>query len=377
MTHNLSKNIFYGLIITSLLLIFGFSIIPSVNAQNASVSNIQYPVSELQNCVNKTECKSFCDQSENIDICTDFAFKYGLINQEQASISKKFSEIRKQGGPGGCTEKSECEAYCENLDNIEECLAFAEKHQIMNKEKLEDAKRIRQAIQNGIVPPGQCKNKDECEKYCSQADNIEECLAFAEKAGFLKDKKLTEAKKVFSLIKNGESPGNCTNKEECQTYCKDDSHNEECTNFALKAGLFNQEQAEISKKTGGKGPVGCQSKNECITFCSVPENENICLQFGRQNGLISEEDSKKIEKAIEKSLEMRTQQERMNAEIIKESKESLEIKINNPAPTNINSKESQEMKKEQETIKNEWGPNSIPPLPSIPPNMLQNKSKNQ
>ena len=35
------------------------------------------------------------------------------------------------------------------------------------------------------------------------------------------------------------------------------------------------------------------------------------------------------------------------------------------------------MKKEQETIKNEWGPNSIPPLPSIPPNMLQNKSKNQ
>ena len=33
--------------------------------------------------------------------------------------------------------------------------------------------------------PGGCKSKDECEAFCQNPDNFGQCVAFAEKAGFI------------------------------------------------------------------------------------------------------------------------------------------------------------------------------------------------
>jgi hypothetical protein len=135
---------------------------------------------------------------------------------------------------------------------------------------------------------------------------MEECLAFAEKAGFLKDKDLADAKKVLPLMKSGETPGRCKTKEECDLYCDDENHAEECADFALKAGFVSQDEAEMMKKTKGKGPGNCKGEEECNAFCSVPENQQTCFEFGKKYGLIPEEQLKKMEEGkakLKESLE--------------------------------------------------------------------------
>ncbi|MFA5173116.1 MAG: hypothetical protein WC435_01800 [Candidatus Paceibacterota bacterium] len=297
MTECFYKRLFYALLVFSFAFLAGL-VVSLANAQtenSADGLNIEYPVSELGNCADKAECKSFCGKSENMEVCSSFAEKHGLITKEEAAVNKKFSEIKSQGGPGGCSDKASCEAFCSDLSRIDECVSFAEKNGLMDKTRLEEAKRIRQAIKNGIVPPGQCKTENECDLYCSKAENMEECLAFAEKAGFLKDKDLADAKKVLPLMKKGETPGQCKTKEECDAYCNDESHAEECADFSLKAGFMTQEEAAMFKKTKGQGPGNCKGKEECDAFCNVPENQTACFEFGKKYGMISEEQLKEME----------------------------------------------------------------------------------
>jgi hypothetical protein len=249
--------------------------------------NIQFPVAELDNCQSEEECKAYCDNLENLEKCIVFAEKNGLMTRDEAVRAKKFSDAG-ASGPGDCRGHRECEAYCDDISNIDECLAYAEEHGVLEGDDLEEARKVSKALKGGAKLPGGCRNKNECEIYCNDPENIDQCLAFAEKAGFLPPEELNQAKKFNEFMKRGETPGGCRGHRECEAFCNNDSNFDECSEFALKAGLIPPEQAEMMRKTGGKGPGGCRGRAECEAFCNKPANSEICFAFAKDHGIIDE-----------------------------------------------------------------------------------------
>ncbi len=316
----------------------------------AWAQNIQYPVKELGDCKDESACKSYCDNSENTKSCVNFAEKNNLMSKEEIALAKKFMAVGNKG-PGGCNGKDECNNFCNDIAHINECVAFAEKNNLMSSGELEEAKMIQAAIKKGVKPPS-CKNKTECNTYCEDPSHMEECIAFGAEAGFIQGKELEDAQKMLAAIKKGATPPPCKGKEacdaycsspdnieacmtfaqaaglmspeeaqnsqkmiaavkkgfkppqcngkECDTYCAEDAHIDECINFSIAAGFMTEKDAEMAKKTKGKGPGGCVGKETCDTFCNNPDNQETCFNFAKENGMIPEADLKQMEEGKQK-----------------------------------------------------------------------------
>ncbi len=286
----------------------------------SSEDPIKYPIEELGNCKDKDACKKYCEAQEHYLACADFGEKNNLISKEEAAKAREFADVLKGEGPGGCKDKASCEKYCEDLSHIDDCLSFAQKHNFLSGEQLEGAKKISQAVKSGAVMPGGCKDKTSCDSYCKDLTHIDECLAFAEKAGTVSAEEIAEAKKVLPLIKSGQSPGGCKSKEECMKYCDDENHGDECVNFAEKAGFVTKEEAEMARKTGGKGPGNCKSKEACDAFCNKKENQKECFDFAKKYNLIPEDKLKEMEEGMGR---LRAGLEQMPKEAIQCLKEKL------------------------------------------------------
>ena len=330
-----------GIMISGLI----FSVSLAETETGVSDVNIRYPVVELGNCKNKEACKMYCDKPANIPSCVAFAEKNDLMSKSEIDSAKKFIDAGMEG-PGGCTSKDSCETYCNDIAHINECVSYAEKTGILPEQELAEAKQVQAAIAKGVTPPP-CKNKKECDAYCDNPANMKVCIAFGEAAGFLKGKDLEDAKKMVSAIEKGvipppckgkeacdaycsepdnmeacitfaqaagfmspeEAKGSeqvlnalrkgvkmpaCKGKEECDKYCAEDEHIEECIAFSVAAGFMSEDEAKMAKRTGGKGPGGCIGKEECDAFCKTPENQETCLNFGIENGLVSPEQFKEM-----------------------------------------------------------------------------------
>lgn len=258
-------------------------------------TSIKYPIVELGNCENENACKAYCGKQENYAVCADFGEKNNLISKEDAAKAKEFADVLKGEGPGGCKDQKSCESYCNDISRINECVTFAEKHNFLTGDQLAEAKKVADAIKQGAVLPGGCKDKASCDNYCKDTAHIDECFAFAKKAGFISPEEATEAEKVLPLIKNGETPGQCKTKAECQDYCNNENNAIECINFAEKAGFATKEEADMARKTGGKGPGGCKSKESCELFCNKKENQKECFDFAKKYNLIPADKLKEIE----------------------------------------------------------------------------------
>lgn len=313
-----------------------------------SKDDIVFPIAELQNCQDEQECKAYCDDPSHLNECLAFAEQHNLFSEREIEKARKFQEIGAVG-PGGCTSEFECENYCENISNIDECLAFAEEHGFMEEHELDEARKIQQALAGGAQLPGGCTSRESCEAYCEDLNNMRECIAFAEEAGFMSPEELREVQQVLKaldagvpfpgdcrgedeceiycedpnhieecvefgiaagfippeeaeeirrilpLMKEGKMPGGCREREECEAYCSDDAHVEECTIFFVDAGFMSQEEARMFRETGGRGPGGCSGREECEAFCNDPSNQEACFEFGRDHGFISEEEFHSIE----------------------------------------------------------------------------------
>ena len=336
-----------GTLIASAVLVVGILVGFSIFV-NAQIKNVVFPVSQLGNCTDKNECKTYCDNPENAEACTDFALEHNLISEKESRRAKKF--VRLETGPGGCNGMEQCENYCADLNNIDECLSFAERnnfmddeelvdarkvaralkggaqlpggcqnHQacesychepqnmdeclvfaekagLMNSEELQEAKKIATALKRGLKHPGDCRGKDECESYCRAPENINECLDFAQRAGLMDEKEAEEARKIGPLMARGEMPGGCKSKQTCEAYCGNEEHTQECMEFATKAGLASPEEIERFKATGGKGPGGCRGREECEAFCNNSDNQGACFSFAKEHKLIGQEELEHIEK---------------------------------------------------------------------------------
>ncbi len=282
-------------------------------------------------CDSHEACDTFCRNPSNTPICTEFAVKEGNMTQVEADrILKAFRmrqegpraiprvevprgprvprgpqieihpEIDKeraqelletQGGPGGCTTFSECEAFCNNSANEKVCFQFAVDHQLMRPADVERLQKLRNA-----EGPGGCRGRA-CEQYCEQRGNEGECIEFARKQGFIGEEEYRHAKKFIDAAKDG-GPGGCRGRA-CEQYCNNPQNRKECLAFAKKHSLIPEHEAEtierIEKKLeGGGGPGGCRAEEECRQYCSDPSRFDECAAFAVDAGLIPPDQAKQM-----------------------------------------------------------------------------------
>lgn len=187
---------------------------------------------------------------------------------------------------GNCQSQQDCDTYCSSVDHMESCITYAEAHGLMTQEEITKARTILPLLVSGQTPGG-CQSEQACNDYCNNQNNLNECVDFAVRIG---EMSAEEAQIVKST--GGRGPGNCNSDSACKSYCQDSSHTEECINFALQHGLMSQEEADTIRKTGlGPGPGGCEGKPECENYCNAPEHQIECLQFGKDHGLIDAEEA--------------------------------------------------------------------------------------
>ncbi|MDO8565426.1 MAG: hypothetical protein Q7R67_02295 [bacterium] len=149
------------------------------------------------------------------------------------------------------------------------------------------------SAQEAFVGPGGCTSKEECRTYCDEDSHKEECLNFAVENGMMTEEEADKARKFM----NQTGPGGCQG-EECRTYCEDRAHREECLNFAEKNGFISKEEAAKMRKfqaiEAEGGPGGCK-REECRTYCDEVSHREECFKFAKEKGLISEEEVEHFE----------------------------------------------------------------------------------
>ena len=277
--------------------IFSVALVNRATAQSDDVfsdalSKLTYPIVELGSCKDQADCKIYCDDSVNTAACVSYAEENNLLSQEDLQLVKKFVATGGKG-PGSCSGKEGCQAYCEDKGHIDECVSYAEDNGLMSELDLQKAKKVQSAIKNGVKFPS-CQNKKECDAYCDDTNHMEECMTFAKEAGLLSEKELENTQKVLTAVKKGVKLPPCKGKEACDVYCAQESNTDECTSFAVSAGLVTSEEAKLIKETGGKGPGGCKNKKECDSYCGVSDNQESCLNFAKEHNLISQEQLDRI-----------------------------------------------------------------------------------
>ena len=200
---------------------------------------------------------------------------------------------------GNCDSKENCKAYCDDPANIEKCLAFAEKNNLMKSEEINQARNYAKLVKSKVEFPGGAKNPAKAREYCNDPSHMEECITFAEKHGFINKAEVQEAKKFISIIKSGGTPGGCKTREECEKYCQDEGKFDECLEFGKKHGLIKADEVEKFKEFREKGgPGGCKTKEECSTFCNGPANQETCLEFAEKQGFAKREDIKNVKESM-------------------------------------------------------------------------------
>lgn len=131
----------YKYLAFSLLVIIGgigFSILKVPNVYATNTTPIKYPVTELGNCQNKNACKQYCSVSAHYLACTNFGEKNNLISKADAARSKKFVNVLKSKGPGGCQDETTCKNYCAKPENLKTCFNFSKENNLISAEQLKE-----------------------------------------------------------------------------------------------------------------------------------------------------------------------------------------------------------------------------------------------
>ncbi len=299
-----------GSLVATFFLIFLASVAAegqSVNSseadeEGASVRGIIFPVAELGGCADKNECKRYCNQLANMEACIVFAKDRGLMTEKDAERAGKFTkQVLAGNSPGGCNSPESCEEYCSNVSHLDECTGFAEKNGFKD-EHYQQGKKVQSFLKSGGAMPGNCKTKQECEVYCGDFSHTKECFNFAQKAGIMREGGYRGGKsghepnaeqlgKIAELSERGETPGGCASKDECEKYCSDQNHRDECIDFGVKVGFIRPDEAAKIKQMGGKGPGDCNSEESCRSYCDDESRQEECFKFAEEHGFMTSEEA--------------------------------------------------------------------------------------
>lgn len=233
-------------------------------------------------CDSRESCDAFCQQPVNMNVCLDFAVQDGFMTQAEADKIKRF-QVRHQQRRQRRQEQHREPPRPEEPD--------------INEEKAS------RAIEK-FGGPGGCSNMDECDNFCSTMGNEEICMNYAMEHGLFKPEEAERMKKMMTM----EGPGGCIGRE-CEFYCETPEHQLECMEFAYQEGFMEEEEYQEAKKfmeaTGGTGigPGGCQGQ-ECEAYCDDPAHQDECFEFFKNAGMIDPEEIEMIEMMKQREMEM-------------------------------------------------------------------------
>jgi hypothetical protein len=178
------------------IMLLGSLIASSAFVHAANLTEITYPIKELGSCEDKDDCFVYCSDSQNFEACHDFGTNNGLVTESE-NTNRINTILESQKGPGECNSAVSCEVYCSDIQNIDECLSYAEKNEIISKKELNTAREIQSSILETqdyliteLIPsiepgfnngPGGCESTTECMAYCMDVANYNECQTFAKK----------------------------------------------------------------------------------------------------------------------------------------------------------------------------------------------------
>lgn len=142
---------------------------------------ISFPIAELGNCASIDECKTFCDNPDNYQKCTDFAQEHKLVSTDSTSTtSKSDDEILELAKVElGCSTMDECMAFCNKEENIDKCIDFAAKYSLGGG----NADGMKQVI-SSLKQQFGCSSMTSCMDACNQPDNQQKCMEIFKQAGF-------------------------------------------------------------------------------------------------------------------------------------------------------------------------------------------------
>lgn len=196
---------------------------------------------------------------------------------------------------GNCKDKDACRVFCEKKENMSACIAYGSKKGMMTKEEATLATKAVQKIQAGQTPGG-CTDRASCSTFCqNDVANLKTCISFAKEMG-APQADIAEAERISAALESGAKlPGNCQGKQACEAYCKDTNHIDECLSFAEVAGVLPANEIAEAKKIAkfiksGEMPGGCTDKAACENFCKDDSHLTECLNFAEKAGLIPKED---------------------------------------------------------------------------------------
>src|SRR6185369_15054850 len=118
------------LIVTALVVgFFGVQNLAQAQDTSTAISQISFPISDLGDCANAKECRTYCDILENADACATFGKSHGLIKSTESDSGNNLKSVKV--GPGGCTSKDACKTYCSDPTHADECAKFASDHKLL------------------------------------------------------------------------------------------------------------------------------------------------------------------------------------------------------------------------------------------------------
>jgi len=186
-------------------------------------------------CSTFSECDAFCSTPKNDEVCMDYAIEHELVSAEEIQKMERLENIV---GPGGC-RGIECKIYCEDEEHSEECIAFAIENDLLDPREVEEIQKFMDIAKRG--GPGGCSGRAECDEYCSQPGRAEECFQFAKENDLIPEHEMEAMEREMEIIRKLESrnggPGGCIG-EECHDYCNNADNIDECMAFAVDAGMM-------------------------------------------------------------------------------------------------------------------------------------------
>ena len=271
----------------SLFASFPLGIAFAQTSSSEGTSSVAFPIAELGNCSSISECKEYCNDPINKDICIAYAKEKGFYNEEKLE-SKKDEILQKAASELGCTTKEECKEMCALEENLEKCSSFAKKYSLpggknTNSESASTLKKAQASLG--------CTTKESCKAVCELEENVTKCSEFAKVNNLSGGVKKT-------------GPGGCTSEETCKAYCEKDENRSVCSEYGF------------IKKKSFVGPGGCSTAEACKTYCL--ENPTECQAFDTKR----KEEKEKIEADKETEVANEEEKETEHKDIETANKES-------------------------------------------------------
>ena len=263
-----------------------------------------YPVLELGNCRNQSECYLYCQIPENSPACWSYG-KYilnpqaDILGETTVNITYPISDL------GNCIDANACFIYCNQPKNQSACYSYAKTHGLIQDEEIDDEEYLPLEKMQEIITTAQtelgCNSKEQCMSICGQPENYLKCETFAKKHNLYRGPPPIDehgAPAPSEILEMAKTELGCDSERSCKEYCNNPVNAEKCMDFAKNNNLMREGEYEKRKKEfdkykdqkekmleEAKAELGCNSYESCEKFCANSNNVKKCVTLGERHGM--------------------------------------------------------------------------------------------